>query len=739
MSEEKKTYIGYDLGDGETITDIAELDVGAVKQSVQTLFVDMTMPDCNTPGKAIPTAYGYTKGGKLVFASSILADPEEIRDIHINFKRRPSDLLGPVSEQRKNTIRSLFKDGWPGREECPEVYTPAMDRFRESVTCYTNAIFTNESYLQRIHGAAVDSGSIVFCVGHPTRWDDLDVAIYRTILSMSVLGKGAYAGKPAALVMAAESRAAFLYVKDKTTADVLPKGTCALLIDIGSSTIDVTAMTSDSRNYQYNSGSNYMGARSIDFIIRQWYLDRLRKDPEDWSVYQSMAATDPSVEQALTLSCRMAKEDVYSTAAEKGRIIFADFPPARITQQELNDMVSYAPIVPVLRSFAGIPEDTLQAMGDKTWAQLFREFLETTKAEMTAQGIKVGRIILTGSASKMPFISQIVQEVYNEVPDGGILSDMNPSRSISMGLALVGPSDEKSKQFQQDLQIILEEDVPNIIEEDIPALADSISTALDHVITGIIRSRMAEWRSGRISTLEQMTDMIQRDCSEENLNRILQADDDYNRAVEDWTVNVVGRDIAVKLQGLCDRYHVSNFTLDNLNVMKVSAIDLGGFSVNPTEDLANMLSTVISLIAGIIAAIILPTVLGVIIGLISLLSMGIAVLLLEILLLIPGGGWAILLGLAGLAVVKMAASGMDGAKRELAAKLQKVDLPQWVRDRMSDSKIEKQVQKANLKAKINASIQEEESKQRIIRSVSENLSRQIIKRADDIKYVIESR
>lgn len=91
---EQKAFIGYDLGDGETITDFSILSDNQIKESVQTVFVGMTMPDSNTPGQAIPTAYGFDQHtGKILFASSILSDPGAIHSICVNFKRRPSDLL----------------------------------------------------------------------------------------------------------------------------------------------------------------------------------------------------------------------------------------------------------------------------------------------------------------------------------------------------------------------------------------------------------------------------------------------------------------------------------------------------------------------------------------------------------------------------------------------------------------------------------------------------------------------
>lgn len=735
----KKTFIGYDLGDGETITDLAVLDADQMKDRVQTLFTAMTMPDCNDPGKAVPTVFGYDSEGNIAFTSSILATPEDIHDIRINFKRCPSDLVPGIPEHRGEEIIALLESGWPSADVCPELNSKKMQEFGDAVVRFTNAIFNDEMYKKRVHDAAIDSDEIVFCVGHPTRWTDFDVAVYSGILKRSILGAGAYVGLPTSMVMAAESRAAFLYVRDKATAQVLQPDTCALLIDVGSSTIDLTAMTSDSRNHQYNSGSNYLGARSIDFIIRQWYLDKLRKDEEDWNVYQTLIEDNPAMEQALTLSCRMAKEAVYSTTAGVARINFADFRPIKITKADVDKIVGEMPIGEILQASVNLPSKTAEAMGQKSWKQLFEEFLRERKAEMAAQGITLSRIIMTGSASKMPFVSEIVMKVFDDIPSNGVLNDMNPSRSISMGLALVGPSNEKSLAFQAELEKMMKTEIPEVIAGDIPQLADNLSAILEKRVHGIVKKRVHQWRHSEIKTLDEMTTLIKADCSEEKLNELLLNDSDYNDAINKWTVDVVGQDIAVKLHNLCERFGVGEISLDSLNVMKISTLKIGDIRIDPTADIANMLSGTISIIAGVVAAIILPTVLGIIIGLISWISAGLAWVLLEILLMIPGVGWAILLGIAGIAVVKAAASGLDGAKKLLAAKLQGVDLPEWVRNRMTDEKLDQQLAKANLRNDIRSSILEENAKQQMIESVTKGLQKQVKKRAEDIKYVIESR
>ena len=270
----RKIYIGYDLGDGETIIDL----VTFIKRlTSKTDFDDVTMPDSNDPGKAMPSIFAYDENGKVVFSTIITMAPEEVKKIVINFKRRPSDLLkGDIKGKELDLIDMLKKkinssSTWPSSTVWPTGNTDEMLKFKDSVITFTNAIFTNENFVNRVRTKASSSDEVVFCVGHPTNWSELDVVIYELIIRNSVLGTGTYVGKKSSIIMEAESRAAYLYAKDRETFERLPKGSSVLLIDIGSSTIDLTAMRATTNNYDYNTGSNYLGARSIDFMIRTWY------------------------------------------------------------------------------------------------------------------------------------------------------------------------------------------------------------------------------------------------------------------------------------------------------------------------------------------------------------------------------------------------------------------------------------------------------------------------------------
>ena len=748
---EKITFIGYDLGDGESITDIAVLDDTSVEQRIKITFKNnMTMPDSNTPGQAIPTTYGYDKkDGTLVFASSILVSPDDVRDIHINFKRRPGDLLGPVSQERlkvieeRLSVRVMKEKGAPSQVECPELFTDGMRKFQEAVVTFTNAVFEDPEYKAAVVGESVNSSKVVFCVGHPTKWQPVDAAIYRFILSASVLGEKTYAGKPSEMILAAESRAAFLYVKNQGNSFSVDEGKSVLLIDVGSSTIDVSALTMDSRNVEFKNGNNYMGARSIDFLIRDWYIEHLKKDPADWAAFQEMLELNETLDQALTLSCRMAKEKVFSLNVHKARIDFLPaFPSTLLTMDQVVELASERPIGPVLKQYVGIPANVANSMGRKTWTDLFREFIQECRVKMEAEDIHISRIILTGSASKMPFVREMVEGVYSELGDDGILKEMDPSRSISKGLALVGPSALVAERFREAVNDLMETEVPKCIGDNLPDLADKLSTVIqDIVVEKIVKKHVRKWRKKEYKTLDDMTAAIERDCQQKRLAPLLEKSEKYSRVIREWMTDKVGADIAQKMMRICERFGVKGLTLDSLNVMKVPDVHLDGLDFGPLDGIVETIAVVVGVIAGVITYAILPVIIGVIIGIIALISFDFAMLLLGLIASIPGAGLFILITILSAAVAQAIIDGKDEAKRKAAKMVQKRDLPQFVRNLLTDEKVDKQMKKTGkdgktMTQKIKEAILEDKSRSAIVNAVKKNINEQVAKRADRIMYVL---
>lgn len=733
-----ETYVGYDLGDGETITDLVKLETG--KKTSKTVFDDMTMPDTTISGLAMPSVFAYDESGRVVFSQTIAADPDMVSNIMVNFKRRPSDLLNKQLQVSDAELIDFLKKSsdWPSASVWPAGNTEQMLRFKEAVIAFTNGIFTDPNYAARLRSAASSSEEIVFCVGHPTNWSTLDVEIYKLILKNSVLGTGLYEGKKSSMIVEAESRAAYLYAKDLNAFSSLPAGRSVLLIDIGSSTIDLTAMTASANNHQYNSGSNYLGARSIDFIIRKWYLEKLQQQPLMWTMYQSLLKNNPTIPGAMTLSCRLAKEKVYSSPAGIAQIYFGPFPGVKLTAKELDAIIESTPVAAVLQEYIQLDSAEAARMGSQSWKQLFKAFLAEKKAEMQRQNIKVAHIILTGSASRMTFVPGIVREVFNDISSDSLMYDMDPSRSISKGLALVGPTDVLSKVFEKKLNHLIDEKMPKIVESNIPALGKDMGKVIADILTPKMKGRIKEWRSGDIRTLNQMNAKIKTDCSDANLEKLLSNDSSYKKTIEKWLREKVGKDIAVELKALCEESGVHGIETKDLNIMTMPQITIGSIPLDPLSFM-DTISVVVALIAGVISAVSITTIMAVITFVLSLISESLALSLFLALVGMGPVGWGILAVVVGLVVTVLVSGGFDAVKGLFLDKVMDWDLPGIARETMTDDKIDKSFTDANLPKQIEDAFKKQELKNEIVNKVSLNLKDQVAKRAQDIKYAIQNK
>ncbi|MCD8111042.1 MAG: hypothetical protein LUE14_13320 [Clostridiales bacterium] len=712
----KKAFLGYDLGDGESITDIVVTDTDLPSRTVRTDFSDMPMPDCEKPGEALPTIFARDRDGEIIFAHSIQNDPESAVDIRINFKRRPTDLIENLNEEKRKRLLRLFKDRkeWPGQTECPECHTVKMDEFRSSAVTFTNAVFSDRQYCERIRSLTDGCSEIVFCAGHPTRWDDLDAAIYKAILQTSVLGKGTYANLPSSIVMAAESRAAFLYVKDQKKVDRLKSGESALLIDVGSSTIDLTAMTADSRNHQYNSGNNYLGARGIDLIIRDWYLEQLMRDRENLIVYQELMAANPSLNHGLTLLCRRAKEQVCSYKNGKSRIYFGLFRPVLLTAAELDRMLREVPVADVLRKYADLPSRETGQMAGKSWNTLFYEFLHTELLRMQREKIKIGRVILTGSASKVPIVAETVRSVFRDLPETALFFDMDPSRTISKGLALVGPSNDKSLAFQLDVSHVLRSEVPEIVRRNLPRLFEELSQLIGGIMESIVIAEAEKWRIGAYRTFGDMNSAIEAELAPQRLEPRIR--DRIINIFGGWCGNVIGKDIALSLKKICEKNAVSEFSVDHLSFMtagnslirKSSEIIMGSATKTAMNEMT------VSICNRIIAMIVL------------------------LLLVVPGFNVVALVGGGGAVLLNALRNREEGADNRVAEFMMDKNIPTPMRRVITMDTIRQKVGDADIKGSCKAAFMARNNQESVLSAVLDSLGGQVQEKMDEIKYVIES-
>lgn len=729
----KVVSLGYDLGDGETIIDGVTFSYNP--NNPQQRFTqgdpfNVRMPSADDAGKAIPTGYGYNHN-QIVFVNSIINMPQGITNIHSYFKRKPMDLLRGINTKRYNELKEIFSTGqWPEKSVCPEVYSEEFKKFRECVQTFTNAIFSDNNVQNSVNTQLNNRDETVVCVGHPTNWDKLDQEIYRSILNGSILGKEEYLGKPLSFILAYESRAAYLYFKGQA---VLRQGQCSLIIDVGSSTIDVTAVTQDSRNYTYNSGNNYLGVRTIDYMIKNCFFEQL--NPNEKASIQDILKNNPSQENALVLNCRKAKETACSNGA--GNIFYgAALVFKLLLKDDIDRLASTVPVTDILSQMKiDVAPEEYQKFGKKSWKTCFKEYLQEQKNALAEKNLNIGKIIITGGAAKMSFVPKIVSEVFPLQNT----EDQDGSRTISRGLALVGVSDAKSKQFQNTVSNLKQNSIPEIISNALDDLAKDIAPIIEDIITETILKRVGDWRKGYIKTINDLTTKIKSDLSKENLKQKLDNSDKYKNAVKNWTVNKLGKDIAQGLMNICRQYNVTEFSVNDLNIMKNVTINpqMGSIEFDPLNGVVDIAAVVAGVIGGIIAVAILPTVLGIILGIIASFSTTIAGLLFSALALIPGPGWACIAFVVAVGAFQIVVDGVDSFRDSFNEKVRGYDLPKLAREQLEDSDVKSKLEAENISSKIKNAVLDK--KDEISKEISNSISDQVEQKTDEIKYCIECR
>ncbi|HBA69863.1 MAG TPA: hypothetical protein DCZ40_10985, partial [Lachnospiraceae bacterium] len=277
-----------------------------------------------------------------------------------------------------------------------------------------------------------------------------------------------------------------------------------------------------------------------------------------------------------------------------------------------------------------------------------------------------------------------------------------------------------------------------IIDKNIPKLGEKMGTVIANILTPKMKERIRSWRSGNIDTLNKMNERIRSDCSESNLTNLLSSNSKYTETVKDWLRDQVGKDIAVELKGLCDKYGVRDISMDDLNIMALPKISIGDIPLDPLEFM-DALSAVIAVIAGVISAASVTTIMAVIVVVISLISESLAATLFSLLVAVGPMGWGVLAVVVGVSVTVLMFQGFDSFKSSFERRVMGWKLPIFARETMTDEKINKSFSDANLPKQIEDAFKDVKLKEDIVKKVSANLKGQIEKRAEDIKYAIESK
>lgn len=286
--------------------------------------------------------------------------------------------------------------------------------------------FMQEIYKQirKQRSELTDDNHVVYiaCPSDAGKWTDEEMANYANIALDAGIPLAKIDDNSVGIIR--ESRAAFIKARQNEQSKYAVKEGI-LLIDFGSSTVDLTYYSSKFMDKPEDGGDN-CGASHIEMEIFKHLKANNNSAAECCKVSQS-------VEVAMLLGIREIKEKFYTTDPVELQI---DLNSSKMTRGLIKGHIETEYSVEEL--------DTMLSGYKKSIEHCFMEFRDNH-----LQGHPINLVFLTGGASRMEFVKDIVREVFSY--DGEFYRENDPSLTISNGIAIAGRADLRSSALLDKL------------------------------------------------------------------------------------------------------------------------------------------------------------------------------------------------------------------------------------------------------------------------------------------------
>ena len=306
-------------------------------------------------------------------------------------------VLNPETDFSRDNVEAYFKDKVSIMREkgkCDVMQTFARLVFE--------AIMDNNRFIHYDESGARNFALFIAC---PSTWDDAEALEYLKLLQDG--------GVPADWVIT-ESDAAY----HKWTSTALSDNQNLLLIDIGSSTVDIVAKASDGK---ISLPGKKSGAQRVEELL----LPRMGVDSEveqAINTYYEGKRFRPDVTTSCKLYTRKAKEDFYSYNQDTldCAIRCTQFRVSSCGTKRLMD--------------AQLDRDEVNRIISSYKAEIHQLFQDTLGHLGWTPNDPNNKVLLTGGASKMDFVKEYAKEIFGESCVVG--NDIEPDFVVSQGTCI---------------------------------------------------------------------------------------------------------------------------------------------------------------------------------------------------------------------------------------------------------------------------------------------------------------
>lgn len=635
---EKILYIGIDLGDKTTSMFYANSGTSDMVNPIQ-------LPGCIGSRPLETTVCALRSGETKLVDSLAYYELDEISKIYTNFKYQP-DVVKKTNPEQYKTMA-------------------------QGINAFIRAIFENDSFKETMRPLVQGKDRVVFCIGYPTNWSNESVQEYKKLITgkdlrnygvqqSSIFDSKTFMGVPMELRFEKESTGAYVYINNINSKErkwKIQAGGNVLVLDFGSSTVNVTALGKDSRHTLYSSGNNQFGGRQLDAVIAYDCLQLLPNNVRT-TFFNLNRLNQGNPARLLMIGASHLKEKLSSQDACKENFDCMDV----VLRYDVDKLQHAAYEIPLGKANEIVP-DIVQQNTNISWCDALRTYLFSEKKKLRENGIRPEMIILTGGGAAMPVTQAICTLVFGKVQ---ALDASESQCVIAQGLALAAKNADRSRAFQEEIKKFIEHDLQTLIRAEMSTLIHAVSGCIKDQVCSKVQDEIKRWRNGYVSTLFA----TKRNISQIDYSAISKSTAVQN-AVNQWYKNTMRRTINSRLEMICKKYDARNFLLPESISFNLSDLRFS-FSLSDIEN--EMFIGVLGSLAVIL------------VGLLAFTPLGLPILI-------------------GLGIAALTEWGQDQIG-ELLLKIEDYHFPQILRNRVSDDKIRKAIKEneEDIEKAINKSI-----------------------------------
>jgi hypothetical protein len=477
--------------------------------------------------------------------------------------------------------------------------SPDVDRrdVREPISLFVGKVLEVLLRDRKITG----DDSTLFFVGCPSGWSETVRTRYAELLRSAGMRQ---------VTVWPESRAALVYAREAGyISQDLAEG-AILIVDIGSSTTDFTAV----RNLEIrisDFGQNALGGGLLDKAI----LERTVATHPRQAELRQIFAEYPIYAAICELECRKVKEMYFSNPD-----MWRDTPARRSVRLETTPPL-YVDIAITPQGMDELLMTPLSQLQGRSWHTAFREALLHAKERMREEQPHL--VLLTGGASRMAFTADLCVA---EFPQARVVRGAEPEFAIARGLASAGRVELKTVAFREEIERLLASGkLRQTVEERLAALIQAVAVFLAHRLSDhAVLPAFRDWQAGRIRTLTELEQTIQPHAvawlgSTEGRQLLSQV-------VSAWFAGLLP-EVEKLTDPICDTYRIphaslsvpSFLTMTHVAEVPEGMVDMGNMTF--LGDIGNMVTLLGSIIIAKIlggggTALLLPGPLGLLIGMV---------------------------------------------------------------------------------------------------------------------------